>query len=73
MTPSPQRYTETGRLVTDAGKRDWDELTASHGAMYMGGWGALILLQTRLMQHLNRYPRPSGYTSWCAFIPTARS
>jgi hypothetical protein len=26
-----------GRLVADAGKRDWDELTAEYGAMLMEG------------------------------------
>jgi hypothetical protein len=28
-----------GRLVADAGKRDWDELTAKYGAMLMEGLG----------------------------------
>ena len=28
-----------GRLVADAGKRDWDELTAEYGAMLMEGLG----------------------------------
>jgi uncharacterized protein YbgA (DUF1722 family) len=32
-------YTEMGRLVADAGKRDWDELTAEYGAMLMEGLG----------------------------------
>jgi uncharacterized protein YbgA (DUF1722 family) len=34
-------YTETGRLVADAGKRDWDELTAEYGAMLMEGLGVM--------------------------------
>jgi uncharacterized protein YbgA (DUF1722 family) len=28
-----------GRLVADAGKRDWEELTAEYGAMLMEGLG----------------------------------
>ena len=32
MAHSPKHYTEMGRLVADAGKRDWDELTAEYGA-----------------------------------------
>jgi uncharacterized protein YbgA (DUF1722 family) len=30
-----------GRLVADAGKRDWDELTAEYGAMLMEGLGVM--------------------------------
>jgi uncharacterized protein YbgA (DUF1722 family) len=37
MAHSPKHYTELGRLVADAGKRDWDELTAEYGAMLMEG------------------------------------
>jgi uncharacterized protein YbgA (DUF1722 family) len=36
-TGSPKHYTEMARLVADAGKRDWDELTAEYGAMLMEG------------------------------------
>jgi uncharacterized protein YbgA (DUF1722 family) len=47
-------YTEMGRLVADAGKRDWDELTAEYGAMLMEG---LSVMGTRgkhvnVLQHL---------------------
>ena len=37
MAHSPKHYTEMGRLVVKAGKRDWDELTAEYGAMLMEG------------------------------------
>jgi uncharacterized protein YbgA (DUF1722 family) len=37
MAHSPKHYTEMGRLVAVAGKRDWDELTAEYGAMLMEG------------------------------------
>jgi uncharacterized protein YbgA (DUF1722 family) len=30
-TGSPKHYTEMGRLVADAGKRGWDELTVAYG------------------------------------------
>jgi uncharacterized protein YbgA (DUF1722 family) len=39
MAHSPKHYTEMGRLVADAGKWDWDELTAEYGAMLMEGLG----------------------------------
>ena len=41
MAHSPQHYTEMGRLVADAGKRDWDELTATYGALLMEGLGVM--------------------------------
>jgi uncharacterized protein YbgA (DUF1722 family) len=46
-----------GRFVADAGKRDWDELTAEYGAMLMEG---LSVLGTRgkhvnVLQHLTGY------------------
>jgi uncharacterized protein YbgA (DUF1722 family) len=46
-----------GRLVADAGKRDWDELTAEYGSMLMEG---LAVLGTRgkhvnVLQHLMGY------------------
>jgi uncharacterized protein YbgA (DUF1722 family) len=45
------------RLVADAGKRDWDELTAEYGAMLMEG---LAVMGTRgkhvnVLQHLMGY------------------
>jgi uncharacterized protein YbgA (DUF1722 family) len=50
-------YPEMGRLVADAGKRDWDELTAEYGAMLMDG---LSVVGTRgkhvnVLQHLMGY------------------
>ena len=50
-------YTEMGRLVADAGKRDWDALTAEYGAMLMEG---LAVMGTRgkhvnVLQHLMGY------------------
>ena len=56
-TGSPKHYTEMGRLVADAGKRDWDELTAEYGAMLMEG---LSVMGTRgkhvnVLQHLMGY------------------
>jgi len=41
MAHSPKHYTEMGRLVADAGKRDWDELTAEYGAQLMEGLAAM--------------------------------
>jgi uncharacterized protein YbgA (DUF1722 family) len=57
MAHSPKHYTEMGRLVADAGKRDWDELIAEYGAMLMEG---LAVMGTRgkhvnVLQHLMGY------------------
>jgi uncharacterized protein YbgA (DUF1722 family) len=57
MAHSPKHYTMLGRLVADAGKRDWDELTAEYGAMLMDG---LSVMGTRgkhvnVLQHLMGY------------------
>jgi len=54
---SPKHYTGMGRLVADAGMRDWEELTAEYGAMLMEG---LAVLGTRgkhvnVLQHLMGY------------------
>ena len=35
MAHGPKHYTEMGRLVADAGKRDWEELTAEYGTQLM--------------------------------------
>ena len=54
MAHSPEHYTEVGRLVANAGKRDWDELTAEYRAMLleglnvMGRWGKHV----NVLQHL---------------------
>ncbi len=57
MAHSPKHCTEMGRLVADAGKRDWEELTAEYGTMLMEG---LAVLGTRgkhvnVLQHLMGY------------------
>jgi hypothetical protein len=55
--PRSGHYPEMGRLVADAGKRDWDELTAECGAQLMEG---LNVMGTRgkhvnVLQHLMGY------------------
>jgi uncharacterized protein YbgA (DUF1722 family) len=57
MAHSPKHYTEMGRLVADAGKRDWDELTAEYGAMLMEG---LAVMGTR-GKHVNVLEHLMGY------------
>jgi uncharacterized protein YbgA (DUF1722 family) len=57
MAHSPKHYTEMGRVVVDAGKRDWHELTAEYGAQLMEG---LTVMGTRgkhvnVLQHLMGY------------------
>ena len=51
---SPKHYTEMGRLVAGAGKRDWDELTAELGAMLMEGLGVMGTRgkHVNVLQHL---------------------
>ena len=54
MAHSPKHYTQMGRLVADAGKRDWDELATEYESMLMEG---LSVLGTRgkhvsALQHL---------------------
>jgi uncharacterized protein YbgA (DUF1722 family) len=53
-TGSPKHYTEMGRLVANAGKRDWDELTAEYGAMLMEGLGVIGTRgkHVNVLQHL---------------------
>jgi uncharacterized protein YbgA (DUF1722 family)/uncharacterized protein YbbK (DUF523 family) len=57
MAHSPKHYSEMGRLVADAGKRDWDELTAEYGAMLMEGLGVLGTRgkHVNVLQHLMGY------------------
>jgi uncharacterized protein YbgA (DUF1722 family) len=57
MAHSPKHYTEMGRLVADAGKRDWDELTAEYGAMLMEGLGVMGTRgkHVNVLQHLMGY------------------
>jgi len=57
MAHSPKHYSEMGRLVADAGKRDWDELTAEYGTLLMEG---LAVLGTR-GKHVNALQHLMGY------------
>ena len=55
--PVAWHYTEMGRLVADAGNRDWDELTAEYGVQLVDG---LSVIGTRgkhvnVLQHLMGY------------------
>ena len=54
MAHSPKHYTEIGGLVADAGKRDWDQLTAEFGAMLMEGLGVMGTRgkHVNVLQHL---------------------
>jgi uncharacterized protein YbgA (DUF1722 family)/uncharacterized protein YbbK (DUF523 family) len=57
MAHSPKHYSDMGRLVADAGKREWEELTAAYGAKLMQG---LAVMGTRgkhvnVLQHLMGY------------------
>jgi len=57
MAHSTKHYTEMGRLVADAGTRDWDELTAEYGAMLMDGLGVMGTRgkHVNVLQHLMGY------------------
>jgi uncharacterized protein YbgA (DUF1722 family) len=57
MAHSPKHYTEMGRLVAEAGRRDWDELTAEYGAMLMEGLGVMGTRgkHVNVLQHLMGY------------------
>ncbi len=54
MAHSPAHYTEMGRLVAQAGKLDWEELTVAYGAMLMEGLGVMGTRgkHVNVMQHL---------------------
>ncbi len=57
MAHSPKDYTEMGRLVADAGKRDWAELTAEYGTMLKEGLGVMGTRgkHVNVLQHLMGY------------------
>ena len=57
MAHSPKHYTEMGRLVADAGKRDWDELTVEYGTLLMEGLGVMGTRgkHVNVLQHLMGY------------------
>jgi uncharacterized protein YbgA (DUF1722 family) len=54
MAHSPKHYNEMGRLVANAGKQDWDELTTEYGAMFMEGLGVMGTpgKHANVLQHL---------------------
>jgi hypothetical protein len=49
-----------GRLVADAGNRDWDELTAEYGAMLMEGLSVMGCKRSGRGQACERAPAPDG-------------
>ena len=49
-----------GRLVADAGKRDWDELTAEYGPMLMEGLAVMGCKRSGRGQARQRTPAPDG-------------
>jgi uncharacterized protein YbgA (DUF1722 family) len=57
MAHSPKHYTQMGRLVSDAGKRDWDELAAEYGTVFMEGLGVTGTRgkHVNVLQHLMGY------------------
>jgi uncharacterized protein YbgA (DUF1722 family) len=57
MAHGPKHYTEMGRLVADAGKREWDELTAEYGTQLMEG---LAVMGTR-GKHVNVLEHLMGF------------
>jgi uncharacterized protein YbgA (DUF1722 family) len=59
MAHSPKHYTEMGRLVAVAGKRDRDELTTEHGAMLMEGLRVMGKRgkHVNVLQHLTGFPK----------------
>jgi hypothetical protein len=60
MAHSPKHYTEMGRLVADAGKRDWDELTAEYGAMLMEGLAVMGCKRSGRGEAHQRASAPDG-------------
>jgi hypothetical protein len=60
MAHSPKHYSEMGRLVADAGKREWDEITAEYGAMLMEGLGVMGCKRSGRGQACERAPTPDG-------------
>ena len=60
MAHSPKHYTEMGRLVADAGTRDWDELTAEYGAVLREGLVVMGRKRSGRGQACQRAPAPDG-------------
>jgi uncharacterized protein YbgA (DUF1722 family) len=50
-----------GRLVADAGKRAWDELTAEYGAMLMEGLAVMGCSEATGAKHVNVLQHLMGY------------
>ena len=61
MAHSPKHYTEMGRLVADAGKWDWDGLTAEYGALLMEGLGMMAVSEAAGAKHVNVLQHLMGY------------
>jgi hypothetical protein len=57
---SPKHYTEMGRLVANAGKRNWDELTAEYGAQLMEGLAVMGRKRSGRGQACERAPALDG-------------
>jgi hypothetical protein len=49
-----------GRLVADAGKRDWDELTAEYGTMLVEGLAVMGCKRSGRGQACERAAAPDG-------------
>jgi hypothetical protein len=60
MAHSPKHYTEMGRLVADAGKRDWDELIAEYGDLLMEGLAVMGCKRSGRGQACERAPALDG-------------
>jgi len=60
--PAPRsgHYPEMGRLVAEAGKRDWGEWTAEYGALLMEGLGVMGCERSGRGQTRQRPPAPDG-------------
>jgi uncharacterized protein YbgA (DUF1722 family)/uncharacterized protein YbbK (DUF523 family) len=57
MAHSPKHYTKMGRLVADAGARDWDKLTTEYAAQLTEGMSAMGTpgKHVNVLQHLMGY------------------
>jgi hypothetical protein len=60
MAHSPKHHTGMGRLVADAGRRDWDKLTAEYGGMLMEGLNAQSPERSEGMGTRGKYVNAEG-------------
>jgi hypothetical protein len=60
MAHSPKHYTEMGRLVAEAGRQDWEELTAEYGAQLMEGLAVMGCKRSGRGQARQRAPALDG-------------